>query len=407
MLPTPLRNLWYVGLPLLVTSLAYSALAQGSRPPVAQVRNHFERAQAALRANDSAAAEKEFRDVLALDHKNPGAHAGIGVIEMGRGNCQAASKEFHSALAVQPSFSRGLALLGICEKRLGAPSARSSLQNAFEKLTEKPLRVQVGMELAGLYEQQGDMEATASLMRQLVQLAPENPDVLFAAQRIYSDLAEETLNKLAVVAPGSARMQQAIAEKLINAGDLKGAIAHYRKALQIDPRTPGVHFELGEAILEATPSDAAQAEAQKELETAIAMDGDTSLTECALAEISSWRSEPDRALAHYQRAYQLNPNEVQAQMGMAQLLMEKKPQEAIKYLRMAVQADPLNGQAHYRLASAYQRFGMKERAQVEWQLSQEISKTKAQVEALYHEMNRRPKRESFEVPDKENSQGNQ
>ena len=59
----------------------------------------------------------------------------------------------------------------------------------------------------------------------------------------------------------------------------------------------------------------------------------------------------DQAFAHYQRAYQLNPNEVQAQMGLAKLLMmQEKPQEAIKYLRMAVQSDPLNGEAHYRLA---------------------------------------------------------
>jgi tetratricopeptide (TPR) repeat protein len=358
-----------------------------------------------LRANDSVSAEKEFRAVLALDPKNPGAHAGLGVLDMDGGDSQGASEQFHSALAVQPSFPNALALLGICQKRLGDPSARSSLEKSFETLKEKPLRVHVGLELAGLYEQQGDMEDTASLMRQLVQLDPENPDILFAAQRVYSGLAEDTLTKLAVVAPGSARMQEAIAEKLINSGDLKGAIAHYRTALEIDPRAPGVHYEFAEAILESAPNDAAaQEEAQKELEAGIAIDGDTSQAQCELAEISLWGSAPDRALAHYQRAYQLSPNDVQAQLGLAKLLMEKQPQEAIKYLRMAVQTDPLNGQAHYRLARAYQRLGMTEPAQAELRLSKEVEKTREQVEALYHEMNRQPKPELLEKLDKENSE---
>ena len=397
MLATSFRNLRSASLTLLVAALAYSALAQGSTSPGAQVREHFERAQTALRANDPAAAEKEFRAVLVLEPKNPGAHTGIGVLDMGRGDCRAASGEFRSALAAEPSFAQALALLGICQKRLGDRSARASLEKSFQKLREKPLRVQVGMELAGLYEQQGDTEAAGSLMRQLVELDPENPEILFAAQRIYSDLAEDTLNKLAVVAPGSARMQEAIAEKLINAGDLTGAIDHYRKALQIDPRIPGIHYELGEAILESGRSDAAtQAEAQKELEASIAIDGDAAKTECELAEIALLQSASERALAHYQRAYRLNPNELKAQMGLANLAMHENPQEAVTYLRMAVQSDPLNGSAHYQLARAYQRLQMNELAEKELHLSQEIKKTKDQVEGLYHQMNRYKKPEWYE-----------
>lgn len=388
MFTSPVRNLRSVSLILLVAAIVCSAWAQGS--PGSQVRVHLQRAQTALQANDSASAEKEFQAVLALDPGNPGAHAGIGVLEMARGDCRAASDELHSALTAQPSFARARALLGICQKRLGDPSARASLETSFQKLKEKPLRVEVGMELAGLYEQQGDTEAAGSLMRQLVRLDPENPDILFTAQRIYSDLADATLTKLAVIAPRSARMQQAIAEKLINAGDLKGAIDHYRKALQLDPRLPGVHYELGEAILEMARSDAAtQVESQKEFEASIAIDGDSAKAECELAEIALLQSAPDGALAHYQRAYRLNANEVQAQMGLASLAMRENPKEAVAYLRMAVRSDPLNGSAHYQLARAYQRLQMNELAEKELHLSQEIRRTKDQVQGLYHEMNQR------------------
>jgi len=345
--------------------------------------------------------------VLNLDPKHPGAHTGLGILEMGGGNWRAASDEFHSALAAQPSLTNALALFGICQKRMGDPSARTSLVQAFQKLHEKPLRVQVGMELSGLYEQQGDIEAAASLMGKLVELAPENADILFVAQRIYSDLAEDTLNKLAVIAPGSARMQQAIAEKLINVGDVKGAIEHYRKALQIDPRIAGIRYELGEAILESARTDAAtQLEAQKEFESSIAIDGQTAKTECALAEIALLQSAPDRALAHYQRAYKLNPNEVQAQMGLASLAMQEDLQQAVTYLRMAVQSDPLNGSAHYQLARAYQRLHMNDLAEKELHLFQEIRKAKDQVESLYHQMNRYKKPEVYEGSEKDTAKVN-
>jgi tetratricopeptide (TPR) repeat protein len=275
------------------------------------------------------------------------------------------------------------------------------LEKSFPKLKDKQLRLQVGIELAGIYDQQGDPGATASVMRTLVDLDPDNVDILFMAQRFYSGLADDTLNKLAVLAPGSARMQQVIAERLVNAGDLKGAIDHYRSALQIDPRLPGVHFELGEAILESAPADAgAQAEARKEFEAAVSVDGDTAKTECEFGSIALSQSETDQAFTHYQRAYQLNPNEVQAQMGMAKLLMmQEKLQEAVKYLRMAIQSDPLNGSAHYQLAQAYRRLQMTDMARKEMQLSQEIRKTKDQVEALYHQMNRQAKPQTDDVPD--------
>ena len=49
------------------------------------------------------------------------------------------------------------------------------------------------------------------------------------AQRLYSELADDTLNKLAVVAPGSARMQQVIAERLVNGGDSNAPLTTTKK----------------------------------------------------------------------------------------------------------------------------------------------------------------------------------
>lgn len=388
---------------LVVAFLAGAVIsAQTAVPSRAEVRAHLEKAEEYLKTKNPDSAAREFNAVLALDPRNPEANVNLGIMAFFQRDCRNAAQHFRKALAVEPSMAKAQGLLGICEKRLGDPSARALLEKSFAQLKDKQVRLQVGMELASLYDQEGEPGATAVVMRSLVDLDPDNMDVLFMAQRVYSELADDTLNKLAALAPGSARMQQVIAERLVNQADLKNAIEHYRKALQIDPHVPGVHFELAEAILQSSPADAAtEAEAQRELEAAVTVDGDTAKTECEFASIALLQSHPDQALAHYQRAYQLDPNEVQAQMGLAELFIPEKPQEAVRYLRMAVQADPLNGSAHYQLAQAYRRLNMGEMAQKEMHLFEEIKSAKDRVEELYHQMNRQPKPQLDELTNKE------
>jgi tetratricopeptide (TPR) repeat protein len=387
-------------LTLIVSAVAVMA-AQTAGSRAAEIHDHLRKATEYLQAKDPNSAAREFGAVLALDPNNAEAYANLGVIAFFQRDYPKASQYFRKALAIDPSLAKPQALLGISQKKLGDPSAPALLEKSFQKLKDKQLRLQVGMELAALYDQQGDPGATACVMRSLVDLDPDNVDVLFMAQRVYSELADDTLNKLAVLAPGSARMQQVIAERLVNGGDLQGAIEHYRKALQIDPRLPGVHFELGEAILQSSPVDVGtQAEAQKEFEASIGVDGDTAKTECEFGGMALSQSHLDQAFEHYQRAYQLNPNEVQAQLGLAKLLMmQEKPQEAIKYLRMAVQSDPLNGTAHYQLGTAYRRLQMMDKADKELLLFQEIKKTKDQVEVLYRQMNKKPQVDTVAEPD--------
>ena len=333
-------------------------------------------------------AKAEFLSVLALDAQNTEALVNLGVIAMSQGDFQGASRRLGKAVEVRPSLTKALALLGICEKRLGHRSAQHLLETSFAKLDDTTVRTQVGKELIGLYYEQGDSERAVPVVQRLVDLNPDDVDILYMAQRLYRELADDTLDKLAVLAPGSARMQQVIAERLVNIGDAPSAAEHYRKALEIDPRLPGVHFELGQAVLESARSNAAtQDEAEKELKAAVAVDGDSASVECELGAIASLRSDEDQAFAHYSRAFAMNPRSTQAQLGLGQVLMTmEKPQEARKYLEMAVKADPLNGAAHYRLASTYKLLQMPDAAQKELHLFQEIKETKDHVRDLYKQM---------------------
>ncbi|MBO0721001.1 MAG: tetratricopeptide repeat protein, partial [Blastocatellia bacterium] len=335
-------------------------------------------------------ADRELQAVIAIDPGNAEAHVNLGVLAFFHGDCQSASPHFENALKTQPSLVKAEALLGICDKRMGRSSAKARLESSFSALTEPRLITQVGLELVDLYYREGDLEHASSAIQKLVNLNPEQVDILYLAQRIYTELADNTLNKLAIIAPNSARMQQVIAQRLINAGDLQGAISHYRKALEIDHRLPGVHYELAQALLESSSSDAqAQAEAEREIEEAVKIDGTGPRIECLRGQIARQHADYSQALAHYGNALALSPSDPEAQLGLARVLMatEKLP-EARGYLQSVIQADPLNGEAHYRLALVGRKLGLTEESEKEMRLFQEIRQTKDQVKELYKQMNK-------------------
>jgi tetratricopeptide (TPR) repeat protein len=373
---------------------------QAAGPKAPGIHDHLLKAQAALGANDPASAAIEFRAVLGLDPKNVEAHINLGLIDMLYGDCRSAAQDFKQALAAQPSQIKAKALLGICGRRLGDPAAPGLLETSFTKLTDTKLRTQVGMELVSLHYGRGDPEAAVPVVQKLVEINPDDANVLYVAQRLYRELADDTLNKLTVVAPGSARMQQVIAERLVNAGDLDDAIIHYKKALEIDPRLVGIHFELAEAILDSAPSNSQfQADAEKELEAALKADGDSARIESLLARIALTHDDLEQASHRYTRALAMEPDNVQAQVGMGKILMTReKPEEAAIYFQKAIAADPLNSEAHYRLARAYRTLQRTEDSDKEMKLFQEIKQTKDQVRELYRQMKQRTQPDD-EAPD--------
>ena len=320
-------------------------------------------------------------------------HLALGTQELVHGDCATAEKELGAALAAEPSLARAQGLLGICEKRMGQPGAQAHLEAGFAKVSEARLKTEIGVELADYYYQRGDLDHTLPVVRTLVALNPENIDILFFAQNVYQDMADDTLNKLALLAPDSPRMQQVVAEHLINEGDVKDATDHYRQAIAMDQYLPGAHFELAEAILEANPNDAAaQAEAQKELETALRVDGESARIECAMGRDAFLQGNIEAALAHYERARQLMPGNGDALMGVARILMrQNKDADALPLLERAVDEDPLNGEAHYRYAMALKAAGRTQEAEEQVRMYQTIRTSRDKVAHVYGEMNRRMK----------------
>src|SRR5579875_3033319 len=158
----------------IVACTARSSAAQPANPHAAEIHDHLQKAAAFLRAKDPYLAVKQLNAVLALDPRNAEAYANLGVIAFFEQDFRNAARDLRQALAINPSLVKSQALLGICERRLGDPSAQSILENSFPRLKDKNLRIQTGLELANIYYQAGDLDRAATMMRSLVDLAPDN-----------------------------------------------------------------------------------------------------------------------------------------------------------------------------------------------------------------------------------------
>ena len=139
-------------------------------------------------------------------------------------------------------------LLGTCEHRQGRlDDARRDITEALPQITDLKVRQQAGLEIIEINTALNDLPAAAITASQLKKDFPTDPEVLFAAWRVYSDLADEAVLDLSLAAPQSAQMHQAMAHELIRERDNKAAIENLREALKITPALPGAHYELAES----------------------------------------------------------------------------------------------------------------------------------------------------------------
>ena len=83
----------------------------------------------------------------------------------------------------------------------------------------------------GVYTDSGDLEQAAGILTQLKKIAPDNPEVLYASYRTFSDLSSEAMIALSLAAPDSAQMHQLLAHEEIKEGNTNAAIAQFREAI--------------------------------------------------------------------------------------------------------------------------------------------------------------------------------
>jgi Tfp pilus assembly protein PilF len=371
--------------------LATSSLAQSPPGKQQRIEAHIRQAGEFLKNNQTDLAAREFTAILALDPNNVDARGNLGVLLYFRGDYAEAAPHLRAALKLQPTLAKTQALLGMCEKRTGDTArAEADLKESLPRLQEEKLKVQTGMELIEIYYGAGQLEEAAGVLGMLRQLKPADPEILYAAYRIHSMLADEAMLGVATAAPGSAQLHQLMAHELARQGNIEGAIGHYRQALKINPRLPGAHFELAEMLSVASDQDGAD----KEYRAALAVDPSDEKSECRLGESALRASDLQTAAKHLSRALQLQPNDIDAAVGSAKVLVAmNQPEKAQPLLELAVKAEPFDPVLRYQLAMIYRSLGRTDDSRRELAEFKRLKVMKEELKQTYHEMRLQPKPE--------------
>jgi len=359
--------------------------SDASRPQ--QLEMHSRQAQEYLRQNRPDLAIPEFSAIVALSPVNVDARVNLGVLLFFQSDYAEAIPQLEAALRLKPTLWKIQALLGIAQKRTGnTKSGVPNLEKAFPKLKEEKIQVETGMELVEVYAGANDLEKATAVLGTLRSFYPTNVEVLYASYRIHLDLAAESMLKLSLVAPQSARMHQAMAHEMARHGDYDGAIRNYREAIEQSPSLPGLHFELAE-ILNTSSVAGDQEQAEAEYKAALAVNHFDQQSERRLGDVAAKRGDQKDASEHYSRALRLHPDDPEALLGLAKILIATGDRSrAQTLLEKAIQQDPTMPSAHYLLATLYRLAGRTSDAKHELDEFEKYKKMKEQLKALYREM---------------------
>ena len=372
-------------------------LSQATDDAQQQFAAHMQKAHAYLDQKQPALAIPEFQAAVAIDPTSLDAQANLGVLLFFQGKSADAIPHFRAALAgrteeQQPGLTKIQGLLGIAEAHtLDFANARKDMEAAFPAIPDPRFQVQVGLELVGLDTASGDLEKAADVIAQLRKVAPENPEVLYAAYRTYTDLAGESMLALSLAAPDSAQMHQVLAHENTRQGNNNGAIAQYRKAIALDPHLPGIHFELAE-LLHTSSDEAVKKEAEQEYHAALKENPQDEKAILRLAELDALKGNREQSYQEYTKAVELQPADADAKLGLAKTLIEmNQSDKALKLLEETVQLEPTNATAHYRLATLYRKLGRADDSKREMELYKKFKEMKEKLNALYKELQVQPK----------------
>ena len=299
-----------------------------------------------------------LRQILLLDPKNLNANANLGVLLFFQNNYADALPPMRTALQLKPDLWRIQALVGIAEKRTGDPiAAEKDLQQSFSNLEDRKIQKEAGLELVELDSSFGQLAKAAAVTERLEEILPQDPQVLFTAWRIASQMMDQSLLNMLLVAPESAEMHMIIGGQFGREGDHVNAVAQYRKAVRLNPHLPGVHFELAQQ-LSASPDPAMNAQAEGEYKAAVQENQYDVKAWSRLGDSVAARGDFKTAEGDYRKALAVQPKDSDAQTGLAiALISMNRSEEAIPLLESAVRSDPTNIAAHYRLSIIYRRVG--------------------------------------------------
>jgi tetratricopeptide (TPR) repeat protein/LPS sulfotransferase NodH/GT2 family glycosyltransferase len=281
----------------ILEKMSHPALDQNTR--ATSVDDLYDAAQSKVREGDTAAAISLLEQLLALDDTHALAHNDLGVLQYENGNLQASLGHYEKATALQPeneTFQKNLAdfylaALGDSEK---------AMQTYVQVLKLNPRDVEALLSCAQVCMSIGKLDDAGDFIQSALETEPWNEN----AQAMQRQLGQPSQLPDAV---GTDLYDQAKAKA--SQGDLQGAIDDLSQYLAATPHNANAHNDLGVLCFEAGDKDKAVAAYEQAVQlepnepTYLKNLGDFYLIE---------QGRTEEAMALYLRVLEKNPQDIES-----------------------------------------------------------------------------------------------
>jgi Tfp pilus assembly protein PilF len=245
---------------LLVQTTVWPAAAQTLPSSLA---DRFSQGVAYLKAGQLDAAEAAFRDVLRAGAERGFVHHNLGIVLEQRGRDAEAVVHFRAAARLDPSYGparllAGTSLLALARVR----EARAELEHAVRLM---PREAVAHTQLAEACRRLADNLCVADAYRQLVQLAPGDPEYAYRLGTAYLRVSQWAHERIVTIDSDSARLHQALGREYLRQDRPDLALRALLQAAEADATLPEIHLALARIHFDEGRLDDAAREIEREL----------------------------------------------------------------------------------------------------------------------------------------------
>ena len=337
----------------------------------------------------NAEAEAAWRLYLKAHPSSPEPYAHLGLLEARQEHYAEAAPLYRKALALNPAIP-GLRLnLGLALFK-GGELKQAIVEFQLLLKSQEPasaggqrLTILIGMAHYGLaeyaeavpYFQQAAARDTQNLPLRLA-LAHS---CLWSRQY---QCVVNTNHEILSLNAESAEADMLVGEALDEMKDRNGAMAQFRAAIKVNPKTPDAHFSLGYVMWVLTQYPEAAREFQAELDN----NPDHAQAMTYLADVDMQLGHADAALPLLEKAVKLDSEMELAHLDLGILYAGAgRPDDALREMKEAERLAPEDVNVHWRLGRLYRTMGRKDEAKAEFDKASQV--TKAADQALFDKIN--------------------
>jgi tetratricopeptide (TPR) repeat protein len=328
--------------------------------------------------NKIAEAETAWRDIVKAYPSDPEGYAHLGFLEAKQERYKEAVPFYRKALALDAAMPGLKMNLGLAQFKSGA--LKEAIETFNGLLEREPagspealrLTTLIGIAHFGL----GEFAAAVSDLKQATDADKQNlPFRLMLAQSCLASkqyqCVMDVYHEILLLNAESAEADMLAGEALDETKDHDGAITQFRAAVKADPKVPNVHFGLGYLLWSQSKYEEAAPEFQAEL---------NNVPENAQA--MAYLADTDMKLNHPEAAGPLIDHAIRIDPGLELPHLDRgildadadRHEDALREFQTAAKLNPLDVNAHYRLARLYQAMGRKDEAKVEFDKTSSLHK---------------------------------